>query len=129
MAFMYASGYWLPSHLGRQLAFLLMCFLQDYSKCAEITLNSGLNRFAMVPKVHFIHHAAWRLLSEAGRSPWCISPMGESVQMQEDFIGKPCRLSRRVSSRKVHLRCVQRCLVNAWAALEAAKTDDCGLQD
>ena len=43
-----------------------------------------------------------------------------SVQMQEDFIGRPSRLARRVSSRTTSLRVIQRTFLAVRNALGAA---------
>ena len=128
ITFMYRFGFWVPSAQGLQLARWIQAFLKSYGLNAKLCLDAGLSRFAMVPKVHFIAHASWRLRWEAERSPWCINPMGESVQLQEDFIGKPCRISRRVDIRQIHLRCIERSLICCKEALEASDMDNRGLQ-
>eukprot|EP00435_Cladocopium_sp_Y103_P021549 s169_g5.t1 len=128
ITYMYHFGYWLPSAHGMQLSRWLQAFLKAYGLNAKLCLHDALARFAMVPKVHFLAHAGWRLRWEAERSPWCVNPIAESNQLQEDFIGKPSRISRRVDIRQIHLRCVERSLICCKEALEASDMDNRGLQ-
>ena len=82
-----------------------------------------MNRYAFVPKVHMLHHSAWQLHQEACKAPWATNPLGTSVQIQEDFIGRPARLSRRVAMRSIHVRVLQRTLISAEFALRDADRD------
>lgn len=127
MTYMFASGFWLPRDEALQLSKLLMVFLQGYTACSRLSFEAGLHRFALVPKLHFLHHAAHRLKLEASQAPWATSPLAESNQVQEDYVGKPSRLSRRVDTRKAHLRIIQRSLISVRASLESSDLDERGL--
>ena len=127
ISFMYASGFWILAHHGLQLSKLIMVFLQGYTKCAQCCLRQGFHRFGLMPKMHYIHHAADRLRRESVLGVWVKNPLSESVQMQEDFIGRPSRLSRRVDVRQLHLRVVERSLINVQQALENSDQDRRGL--
>ena len=127
LTYMFAHGYWIPSQEALHLFKLLMVFLQGFTKCAQLTNEMGLHRFGLMPKIHYLHHAAHRLRQESERSPWAVSPLGESVQMQEDYIGRPSRISRRVDVRQLHLRVVQRSLIAAQQGLESSDVDTRGL--
>ena len=128
MAYMYRSGFWLPQAEGKKLSEWILHAMQGYSLCARVCLQEGRSRYALIPKLHFICHASWRLHSESVRSRFCVNPLAESVQMQEDYIGKPARLSRRVDVRLIHLRVLERTLICSRGALETADSDDRGLQ-
>ena len=80
-----------------------------------------------MPKLHFIHHESLKLIRCPENARWCINPMATSDQMQEDFVGKPSRLSRRVSVQQIHLRVVQRCLISSFIAMQASDRDERGL--
>ena len=104
-----------------------MGFVQEYGRCARLSYRDGRNRFALVPKLHMVHHAGFRLVMEAGLSDWVVSPLARSVQLEEDFIGKPSRLSRRVNAgRLVHVRLLERSLICSMYAVEASDHDDRG---
>lgn len=127
VTFMYSFGFWIKKQDGIRLARWLMVFLQSYTRCAQISIQDGKHRFGLMPKLHFLHHTAWRLIQECGRADWCINPMSETVQMQEDFIGRPSRVSRRVDVRLLHQRVMDRSLICAQQALEASDFDQRGL--
>lgn len=127
MSFMYAHGFWIRSHHGEQLGKLLLGFLQAYASCARVCLREQRNRFALIPKLHMVHHTALRLMIDSGRADWVISPLATSAQQQEDFIGKPARLSRRVAAgRLLHTRLMERSLICSMHAIKAADQDDRG---
>ena len=106
---MYYEGFFIRWPRAQKIAKLWLLFLQKYSLATAIVYRRGLNRFSIVPKLHMLHHGALRLLREAQRAEenstvWCINPLSESVQMEEDRIGRPSRLSRRVNPKQIHLR-------------------------
>ena len=82
-----------------------------------------MHRYALIPKLHMLHHSAMRMRQECEKAAYCTNPLSESVQMQEDFIGRPSRISRRVGDRVLHLRVLQRSLIAHEAALKAADGD------
>ncbi|CAJ1404491.1 unnamed protein product [Effrenium voratum] len=126
IAYLYTQGFWLQSAKGVRVSAMIMVFLQCYAKCASLAFERRRNRFALVPKLHYLHHCAFRLAVEA-HHPWAVNPLGESVQMQEDFIGRPCRVSRRINIRQLHMRVAQRSLICSMQALEASDQDLRGL--
>ena len=119
---LYGSGVWIKSSRAKHFAGFGLAFLQAYSRCASRAYNQGLRRFPLHPKLHFCHHLLMELLCQAQISNWCLSPLCFSVQLEEDFIGKPSRISRRVSSKRHCLRTLQR-LMLAMAA-EYARVEE-----
>ncbi len=73
-----------------------------------------------MPKGHYLHHQFLDLLHASRKGEWSLSPIVFSNQLSEDFVGKPARLSRRVSARKVPLRVIQRSFLAIRAALCSA---------
>lgn len=75
-------------------------FLKSYSKCVSIGLSMEICMFGLRPKHHFFHHIVQllRWQYEIGVDAW--NPLAESVQMNEDFVGKSCRLTRRGGTRE-----------------------------
>ena len=124
---MYANGYWLERNLAKSISEQLIFFQKAYAACARMAVESGKRRFAMIPKCHFLHHTAIMLKSQAGRAPWAQNPLGFSVQIQEDFIGRPSRVSRRVDVRQIHRSTLNRCLILALQALTKSDKDKRGL--
>lgn len=108
---LYGSGYWIHSRKACKLAKLVEVFLLSYQRAAVLCGQAGLCRFPLVPKLHMLNHVGKRLEDEAAMATWCRNPLCESVQMQEDYVGKPSRVSRRVNARVVHERVISRSLV------------------
>ena len=128
MAFMYSQGFWIKALDAQRLAEWLMVFIQSYFRAAEITFAAGACRFPLQPKLHYMHHAAHDLLWGVRRGKeYLINPLASSNQMQEDFVGKPSRLSRRVHVRLVSTRVIQRSLICSLQAIEASDLDHRGL--
>lgn len=129
---LYHEGFFIRWPRAKKVAKLWLLFLQKYTLASRIVYNRGLNRYAIIPKIHMLHHGALRLFREAQRAEednttWALNPLGESVQVQEDWIGRPSRLSRRVSPRQVHYRVCQRTLISAMDFLKKADRDARGL--
>lgn len=127
LSVLFAEGFWVRESKAKKIAHWLLGFLSQYKKAAKLSFLAGRNRFAMVPKVHYIHHIPFELLDQCERSNWCINPLATSCQMQESFIGAPSRVSRRVSVRSVHLRSLQRSLLLSHENLSAALRDERGM--
>ena len=123
---LYHAGVWIPSATAAALASRGFQFLSSYTRLAKISFQRRLQRFCLIPKLHFVHHLIWELHQQSLVADWCLSPLAFSVQMQEDFIGKPSRISRRVSAKqKQSLRTLQRVLLSMFAefhSLEASST-------
>ena len=61
----------------------------------------------MQPKFHYLNHT-WLSLLTQSKKRWSLNPIVYSCQMQEDYIGRPSRLSRRCNPRSVSTRVLQR---------------------
>ena len=121
---LYREGFWIKREKGLSLAKLFSIFMRCYQfNVAECRARS-MNRFTLIPKCHMLHHTGVRLRQECAKGEYCCNPLSESVQMQEDFIGRPARISRRVSVKLVHLRSIQRSLIAQAFALKASDADD-----
>ena len=117
---LYYRGYWIPAAEGLKIGQALGKFLQTYALCSHLCQTGHTvspNRFTMVPKLHYLAHISERLVVQGSSARWCQNPLAESVQCQEDYIGKPCRLSRRVSPKALHARTIDRSLLASFRAL------------
>ena len=122
---MYRSGYWIKKQVGHRLSKYLFLFLSMYARAAQITLNQHKRRFPMTPKIHMLAHSAYSLRSQSHipGAQWVCNPLAESNQIQEDFIGRPSRLSRRVGVRQVHTSTMYRALILYMNGLRASDAD------
>ena len=123
-ALMYSSGFWINSTRAKQLGLSLHFFLGTYHKLAFETHAAGKHRYAFVSKMHCLAHIAVGLKRQSEVAEFAENPLATSVQLQEDFIGRPARLSRRVDLRQIHRNVVSRTLILAQKALSNSDLDD-----
>ena len=90
-------------------------FLNCYGKLSALAYQRKMRRYALIPKLHYFHHLMIDLLESSRSNTWTLSPMVYSVQLQEDYIGRPSRISRRVSPKCHSLRTIQRVLLAMFA--------------
>lgn len=105
---LYHSGLFVPAQEAKRIARQGLAFLSLYGHLAWICFQRKQQRFPMVPKAHYLHHQFLDMLLMSKRSPWVVSPLLYGVQMQEDYISKPSRLSRRVNPKTCSHRVLQR---------------------
>ena len=114
---LYNGGVWLSAAEARAAGAAGLLFLRMYAGLAASALESGRSRFPITPKAHYLHHAFLDLYNMSSRFPWVPSPIMFSVQIDEDFIGKVSRASRRVGTLKQMERTIGRYKVGAWLAM------------
>ena len=64
--------------------------------------------FKLRPKIHYLNHIFLRVFEEWSATGTAVNPCAESTFMSEDFVGKTSRISRRVSTRAVATKTLQR---------------------
>lgn len=112
----YGWEMWIPSNEGANLARLGLSFLKYQGRAAQEAYNTERRLFLAMPNLHRLHHIFQDMLSQSRRSTYIINPLAYSAQADEDYIGRPSRLSRRVSPRLTCLRTLQRSLLAARAS-------------
>lgn len=70
-----------------------------------------------MPKGHYLHHQFLSMLHASQNGEWTLNILTFSNQLSEDFVGKPARLSRRVSAKTASLRVLQRTFLAIRSAL------------
>ena len=112
---LYTHGVFIPGPDAKRLAELGLTFMKLTQACIRICTNPErpLNRFKQQPKAHMLFHCFSTMMMEAMTAGFALNPLVECCQLPEDLIGKVCRLSRKVESRRVSLRTLQSVLVNA----------------
>ena len=89
-------------------------FLKGYGMLAGASLNDTFNGWAIKPKLHLVKHAhleiqEWLL---AGHQV-LVNFNLHNCEQDEDYIGRVCRLSRRLDSRRIGERVLQSCLLKS----------------
>ena len=124
---MYSSGFWIRSADAKRLGKCVFSFLARYALLADATLRLHKQRFPVTPKLHMLAHTGHDLLEQSSISEWCINPACFTNQAQEDYIGRPSRLSRRVNVRNMATSVVRRSLIQYQMALEKSDLDGRGM--
>lgn len=93
----------------------LQGFIRGYSALAAALLNDPqFNGFAMKPKLHLLRHCSLDISDclHAGHQIQ-LSLNSTNCEADEDLIGRVCRLSRRLDSRKIGERVLGCCLLKS----------------
>ena len=112
----YSCDAFIHGTLGQFLSNDLREFLRLYRELVRDTFNQGRRLFGLMPKLHALDHVAFRLDSQSCQFGMSESPLMAGCQQDEDFIGKPSRLSRRVNIRSLVQRTYERYLISARTA-------------
>lgn len=93
---MHRCGLWINKEDATLIANAGMTFLQGYAKLAGIAHRNRELLWPLFPKMHFCWHIYHQLRWESSVCEWAMSPLATSVPMDEDFVGRFARLTRRV---------------------------------
>ncbi|CAK9061295.1 unnamed protein product [Durusdinium trenchii] len=105
---LYHEGIFIKPERAQSLAESGLSFLQLYLKLARCCFERRQKRFPIMPKCHYLHHQMLDVLEQGRAGKFAVNCLVYSCQMQEDFVGRPSRLARRVSSRTTAMRVIQR---------------------
>ena len=94
-------------------------FLRRYGQLANLAHNQNRKLWVVMPKHHAVHHIFLQLLDGSSRGP-VQNPIVESVQQDEDFIGRGSRLSRHVSPMTCEEKTVDRYLMSCYSKYMAS---------
>eukprot|EP00438_Fugacium_kawagutii_P027992 Skav202943 [mRNA] locus=scaffold422:291058:292847:+ [translate_table: standard] len=114
---LYREGLFIPALRAAQLGRQGLLFLRLYTDLAGICFRNKQKRFPLMPKGHYLHHQFLSLVHQANHGEWALNIVAFAVQLQEDYIGKPSRLARRVSSKTTSLRVIERTFLAMRGAL------------
>ena len=112
---LYRQEVWIHSSVAARIASLGLLFLKKHGEAVRMAFQNGRNLFMQMPNLHRWHHISLQLKWDSEKTNYVLSPLAVSSQTDEDFIGRPSRISRRVHASTVVLRTLQRSLVKAWA--------------
>jgi hypothetical protein len=79
-----SGGVWLTKAEAELAGEAGFCALKSYSKLATFYHKQKKSRFAMVPKIHYLHHCFLYLLEFTGKVDWILNPMCEANMMEEE---------------------------------------------
>ena len=105
----------LPPDIAHPIAELGIRFLRRYSALAKLAYDRNQSLFSFIPKCHAVQHIFVKLHLQAESNLPSLHPLCHGVQQDEDFVGRPSRLSRRVGVQRATERVLQRYLQDAYS--------------
>ena len=111
---LYDNDVWLSPEESRSIGQTGMKALRLFMENAKLAFDRGEALWAYMPKSHVCCHI-FDLLASAPLNHPTLSPLVHSVQVDEDYIGRKSRLSRRVDPKQVVLRVIQRSLAISFS--------------
>ena len=111
---LYESDVWIPSPTAIRLARLGERFLQLFMQLAFDAFQAKRALFVYMPKLHIICHCVEGMLADARNTDQVLNPLIFAVQVDEDYIGKCSRVSRRIGVGQTIVRALQRSLMASY---------------
>lgn len=112
---LYNFEVWIPAADASALADEGFSFLKQFGRVVKISMDLSRLLFIQMPNYHRLHHIFHQMREQARVNDYVLSPLLVATQSDEDFIGRPSRISRRVSARTIVQRTLQRSLLAAYA--------------
>ena len=113
---LYKEGLWVFRPKAREIYLHGFRFLELFGELAHDSFEVSRPLFSLMPNLHRIHHIFFHMADQVrAGATWVLSPLTWSCQVEEDFVGRPSRVSRRVSPRSTMRRTLQRCMQAAYA--------------
>ena len=124
---LHESGVWILGDAAASLVAKGQLFCTLYQKLAILAFEEQRLLYNMVPKVHLFHHVVTVMRLQHAQCGYLWNPLVDSTPLDEDFVGHTARMSRRVASKTVQLRTLQRWKCAALVALKALLVKTCAL--
>ena len=116
LAKLYRESVWIPKARAQVISSHGLKFLSLNGECALQAFNQNRAMFTYMPNLHRLAHIFFEMQDQARVAEHVLSPLLSSCQMEEDFVGRPSRVSRRVSPKLAMLRTTERSLEAAHSA-------------
>ena len=111
----------LQPDIARRIGELGMRFLRRYASLAQLSHDRNKSLWGLIPKCHVVHHIVVKLLQHSEKNIPSLHPLCHGVQQDEDYVGRPSRLSRRVAPQLASTRVLQRYLLDAYEKFVSSK--------
>lgn len=112
----YQHPLWLSKPCGQRLYCHIMVVVRGYKKLAASFVQRGVSGFRLKPKLHCMHHLAHDLkCALQSGSSHVLNWLCFACEMNEDHIGHTARLSRKLATKTLSLRLMQRLFLKTRA--------------
>ena len=114
---LYRESLWIARPRAQELAGHGLAFLHLNGRAAKVAHDQNRPLFLFMPNLHRLHHIFFFLKDQAANSDaeYALSPLAFSCQLEEDFVGRPSRISRRVDVRTSMARTLERVLMASYS--------------
>lgn len=113
---LYSHNLLLPRTCASRLYLDIMVVIRGYKRVAAHCLYHGFSGFRLKPKLHAMAHIAFELREVLKKNTEVLlSPLVWSCELNEDHIGHVARVSRKLNTKTLGLRMVQRYLLKSKA--------------
>lgn len=93
-------------------------FLTGYAMLVSMCHRKSLCLFKLRPKLRYLNHMFHRVFEEWQTRGFAVNPLSEATFASEDFVGRTARVSRRVNTRAVAVKTLQRYIFFMHTALK-----------
>lgn len=105
---------WMENLCGMNLHAEICRFVKGYVKLASVCLNDPFNGFGIKPKLHLVKHEELEYADALLKGDELVLNWNIwNCESNEDMIGRVCRLSRRLDSRRIGERVLGCCLLKS----------------
>eukprot|EP00438_Fugacium_kawagutii_P030935 Skav200082 [mRNA] locus=scaffold4413:148907:150756:- [translate_table: standard] len=117
-----SHGLWLRPTCARLVHARLMLLLRGYKSLAKQSMSMRWSGYALKPKFHRLNHIAFSIREALERkSQLLLNPLHAACEQNEDLVGKISRLSRKLATRTLTFRLLQRHFLKKAALLRRSK--------
>lgn len=116
---LYLQPLWIPGHIARSIASQWENFLVLHQRMAAQAIAENRLLFLFNAKAHMQAHTVKGMHWECDLASFVLNPLSLGCQLEEDCVGKICRLVRRCNPQTAIRRSFQRYLVACQAAWSA----------
>lgn len=96
-------------------------FINGYCFLAQLSFTFQWCLFAIKPKAHFFRHIVYELESQLARqNQLLLNPLLFDCSQNEDFIGRVCRMARKIDHRVMGVRVLTNYLIKAGLLYDRA---------
>lgn len=118
----YSHGLWLPTKCAEFMCMQGLVALRAYNYAASWGLEFGKRLFGLRPKFHSLAETVFEMKACVDRGDeYILNCVTYNCEVNEDFIGRIARISRRVDSRTCAFRTLQRYGLSFAAKLRKLK--------
>ena len=112
---LYKQDVWIKSEKASFLARQGDMFLEKYGEAVRVCFHSRRQLFMLMPNLHRLAHITDDMEKQSKVSEWVWNPLICSCQADEDYVGRPSRVSRRVSILQTIKNTLLRCMEAAYS--------------